>query len=129
VHGGDGADAQGVALAAPHGDALVERGALGGLQLGRAEEVGDLARHVEDDRQLRGRDARVAGRVLGQEIGDSGADRAAADAVVAREGGDGPALQPPTCAGRRRPAPGDEHGVPGISRWWRMGRHLANGGE
>ena len=37
---GHGGDAQGVALAAPYGDALVERGALGGFQVGRAEEVG-----------------------------------------------------------------------------------------
>ncbi|MET7620551.1 hypothetical protein [Streptomyces sp. NPDC005408] len=43
---GGGTDAQGVALAAPYGLALVERGALGGLQVGRAEEVRDLARHV-----------------------------------------------------------------------------------
>lgn len=57
---GDGGDAQGVALAAPYGHALVECGALGGLQLGAAEEVGDLARHVENDRQFRSRDARAA---------------------------------------------------------------------
>lgn len=37
-----GADPQGVALAAPYGHALVERGPLGGLQLGGAEEVRDL---------------------------------------------------------------------------------------
>lgn len=43
MHGRDGADAQGVAPAAPYGHPLVERGALGGLQLGGAEEVGDLA--------------------------------------------------------------------------------------
>jgi hypothetical protein len=48
-----GADPQGVALAAPYGHALVERGPLGGLQLGGAEEVRDLARHIEDDRQSR----------------------------------------------------------------------------
>ncbi|MCG7207364.1 hypothetical protein [Streptomyces arenae] len=46
MYGGDGADAQGVALAASYGHALVERGPLGGLQFGRSEEVGDLARHV-----------------------------------------------------------------------------------
>ncbi|MEU1788027.1 hypothetical protein ABZ553_19475 [Streptomyces sparsogenes] len=68
---GLGADAQGVALAAPYGDALVERGALGGVRLGGAEEVGDLARHVEGDRQLRGRDVVVVGDgVLGHEVGD-----------------------------------------------------------
>ncbi|MFE1234011.1 hypothetical protein [Streptomyces sp. NPDC058745] len=41
-----GGDAQGVALAAPYGHALVERGPLGIVQLCGAEEVGDLARHV-----------------------------------------------------------------------------------
>ncbi|GGZ28866.1 hypothetical protein GCM10010365_56310 [Streptomyces poonensis] len=51
----DGGDAQGVTLAAPYGDALVECGALGGLRFGGAEEVGDLARHVEGDRRFRGR--------------------------------------------------------------------------
>lgn len=50
VHSGDGADAQGVALAAPYGHPLVERGPLDGLQLGGAEVVGDRARHVERDR-------------------------------------------------------------------------------
>ncbi|MFF4095857.1 hypothetical protein ACFYYY_18825 [Streptomyces sp. NPDC001834] len=50
LHGGDGADAECVALAAPYGHALVERCPLGGLQFGRAQEVGDLARHVEGDR-------------------------------------------------------------------------------
>ncbi|MFC8536677.1 hypothetical protein ACFUJY_22435 [Streptomyces sp. NPDC057249] len=35
--GGDGDDAQGVALAAPYGHTLVERGALGGLRCGRAQ--------------------------------------------------------------------------------------------
>lgn len=54
VHGGDGADAQGVALAAPYGHPLVERGPLGGVQFGSAEEVRDLAGHVEGDRQLWG---------------------------------------------------------------------------
>ncbi|WP_176742732.1 hypothetical protein [Streptomyces agglomeratus] len=56
VHGEDGTDAQGVSLAAPYGHPLVERGALSGLQVGRAEEVGDLAGHVEGDRQLPRRD-------------------------------------------------------------------------
>ncbi|MFJ8097470.1 hypothetical protein [Streptomyces griseofuscus] len=42
MHGGNGANAQGVALAAPYGRPLVERGPLGGLQLGGAEVVGDL---------------------------------------------------------------------------------------
>ncbi|WP_405846195.1 hypothetical protein OG211_00340 [Streptomyces niveus] len=58
MDGRGGADAQGVALAAPYGDPLVERGPLGGFQVGRVEEVGDLAGHVDGDRQLRG------GRVL-----------------------------------------------------------------
>ncbi|MYQ40714.1 MULTISPECIES: hypothetical protein [unclassified Streptomyces] len=49
-----GGDAQGVALAAPRDHPLVERGPLGGVQFGGAEEVDDLARHVERDRQLRG---------------------------------------------------------------------------
>jgi hypothetical protein len=46
VHGGDGADAQGVALATPYGHPLVERGPLGGVQSGGAEEVGDGAQSV-----------------------------------------------------------------------------------
>ncbi|QUH02859.1 hypothetical protein HUO13_20415 [Saccharopolyspora erythraea] len=50
VHGRDGGDAQGVALAAPNGRPLAERGPLCGLQVGGTEEVGDLARHVEGDR-------------------------------------------------------------------------------
>jgi hypothetical protein len=53
VDRGHGADAERVTLAAPYGHALVERGPLGGLQLGRTQEVGDLARHVEGDRQFR----------------------------------------------------------------------------
>ncbi|WP_432066581.1 hypothetical protein [Streptomyces sp. C10-9-1] len=77
---GGGADAQAVALAAAYGHPLVERGPLGGLQLGGAEEAGDLARHVQDDRQL-GR--RGDGGALRQEGGDGGTDGAAADAVVA----------------------------------------------
>lgn len=37
MYGGDGGDAQGVALSAPYGHALVERGPLGGgLLVGRA---------------------------------------------------------------------------------------------
>ncbi|GGU13054.1 hypothetical protein [Streptomyces lateritius] len=52
--GRDGGDAQGVALAAPYGHPLVERRPLGRLQFGGAEEVGDLARHVEGNRQLWG---------------------------------------------------------------------------
>ncbi|MFD3959922.1 MULTISPECIES: hypothetical protein [Streptomyces] len=52
--GGDSGDAQGVALATPYGGPLVERVPLGGLQLGGTEEVGDLAGHVESDRQLGG---------------------------------------------------------------------------
>ncbi|MEW2498682.1 hypothetical protein AB0942_34950 [Streptomyces nodosus] len=73
MYGRDGADAQGVALAAPYGRPLVERGALGGVQLGGAEVVGDLARHVEGDRQLRGGRALLGG-VVGQEVGDGRAD-------------------------------------------------------
>ncbi|MFI6093168.1 hypothetical protein [Streptomyces sp. NPDC051218] len=46
---GHGGDAKGVALAAPYGHPLFERDALNGLQFGSAEEVGDRARHVEDD--------------------------------------------------------------------------------
>ncbi|WP_037676705.1 hypothetical protein [Streptomyces griseus] len=66
VYRRDGADTQGVAPAAPYGHPVVERGPLGGLQLGGAEEVGDLAGHVEGDRQLRWRGVLVAGRgVLG----------------------------------------------------------------
>jgi hypothetical protein len=87
---GRGGDAQGVAVAASYGHPLGERGALGGLQVGRAKQVGDLARHVEDDRQLRGWGARVGDRVLGQEVGD--VDGAAAYVVVAGEGGDGSAF-------------------------------------
>ncbi len=94
MHRGDGADTQGVALAAPYSHAVVERGPLGGLQLGRAEEVGDLARHVGGDRQFRRRGGLAGGGgVLGQEVGDGGADGAAADAVFAGQGGDGPAAQ------------------------------------
>lgn len=91
VDGPGGADAHGVALAAPYGHALVERRPLGGLQPGGAEEVGDLARHVEGDRQLRRRSVLLGGGVVGQEAGDG----AAADAVVAGEGGDGAAFSPP----------------------------------
>jgi hypothetical protein len=59
-----------------------------------AEEVGDLARHVENDRQLRGQDVReIGGRVLGQQVGDGGSDGAAADVGVAGEGGDGATFQ------------------------------------
>jgi hypothetical protein len=92
VHGQDGGDAQGVALAAPYGHPLVERRPLGGLQLGGAEEVGNLARHVKGHRQRRG-GGLLDGDVVGHEVGDSGTDRTAADAVVPGEGGDGPAFQ------------------------------------
>ncbi|OKK14789.1 hypothetical protein AMK16_30110 [Streptomyces sp. CB00455] len=68
---------------------LVERGTLGGLQLGGAEVVGDLARHVESDRQLRGGRVLLVGGVVGEEVGDGRADGAAADPVLAGEGGDG----------------------------------------
>ena len=61
---GDGGDAQGVTLASSYGEALVECGALGGLQFGGAEEVGDLARHVKGNRQFRGRGARIDGRAV-----------------------------------------------------------------
>ncbi|WP_340378022.1 hypothetical protein U5640_25280 [Streptomyces sp. SS7] len=102
---GRGGDAEGVARAASYGLAVVERCPLGGLQVGRAEEVGDLARHVEDDRQLRSRGVLVdVGGVLGQELGDGGTDGAAADVVVAGEAGDGPAAQV-RGASRRRPSP------------------------
>jgi hypothetical protein len=93
VHGGDGADAQGVALAAPYGRPLVERGPFGGLPLDGAEVVGDLARHVEGDRQLRGGRVLLAGGVVGQEVGDGRADGAAADPVLAGKGGDGAPFQ------------------------------------
>ncbi|MEV0692919.1 hypothetical protein [Streptomyces sp. NPDC050388] len=86
-------DAECVALAAPYGHALVERGPLGGLQSGRAQEVGDLARHVEGDRGLRCWGVLVIVGVLGHEVGDGGADGAAADVVVAGQAGDGLAAQ------------------------------------
>ncbi|MEU6104921.1 hypothetical protein [Streptomyces flaveolus] len=85
---GHGGDAQGVALAASHGCPLVERGPLGGLQISRVEEVSDLARHVEGDRQLRGGGILLAGGVVGHEVGDGRADRAAAGALVAGKGCD-----------------------------------------
>jgi hypothetical protein len=71
---------------------VVERGPLGVVQLGGAEEVGDLARHAEGDRQPRGRAVLVDGGVLRHEVGDGRADGAAADAVFASEGCDGAAL-------------------------------------
>ncbi|MFE9468265.1 hypothetical protein ACFYNW_32370 [Streptomyces virginiae] len=111
VHGENGTEAQGVALAAPYGDALVERGALVGLQVGRAEEVGHLARHVEDDRQLSGRCVRVGGRVLGQAICDGGRDGAAADVVVAGEGPRWSGLRGMQCARPRSSRPERPGGV------------------
>ncbi|MGW7822070.1 hypothetical protein ACWGLF_29020 [Streptomyces puniciscabiei] len=85
---------RGVPLAPPYGPALVERTVLGRLQFGRTEEVGDFARHVEDDRPLRGLcTLAVVGGVLGQEVGDGRADRPTADAVLAGEAGDGLAAQ------------------------------------
>lgn len=75
VHGGDGTDAQCVAVAASYGHPLVERIPLGGLQAGGADVVGELARHVEGDRQVRRRGVFLDGGVLGQEVGDGGADR------------------------------------------------------
>ncbi|MEU5940925.1 hypothetical protein ABZ807_17425 [Micromonospora sp. NPDC047548] len=69
---------------------MVERGPLVGLQLGGTEEVGNLARHVEGDRQLRGRGVLVVGGgVFGHEVGDRRADGAVADAVLAGQSGDG----------------------------------------
>ncbi len=85
VDGWGGADAQGVALTAPYGHALVERSPLGVVQLGGAEEVSDLARYIEHDRQFRGRGVWGGGPVLGQEVGDGGTDGAAAEVVVAGE--------------------------------------------
>ncbi|MFC9234973.1 transposase [Streptomyces decoyicus] len=69
------------------------RHSSGSRAVGRAEEVGDLARHVEDDRQLRSRGVLVDDGVLGQEVGDSGTDGAAADVVVAGQASDGLAAQ------------------------------------
>ena len=69
VNCGCGADAQGVALAAPYGHALVEGGPLDVVQFGGAEEVGDLARHVEGDWQFRRREVLLDGDVVGQEVG------------------------------------------------------------
>lgn len=83
MHGGHGADAHGVALATSYGHPLVERIPLGGVQFGGAEEIGDLARHVEGGRELRRRGVLLDGGVVGQEVGDGRTDRAAADAVVA----------------------------------------------
>ncbi|MFD4261600.1 hypothetical protein ACFWR9_29240 [Streptomyces sp. NPDC058534] len=83
-----------MALAAPYDHALVERGPLGGLYVGGAQEFGDINRHVEGDRQFRGRGVLAAsGGVLGHEVGDGGTDGAAADTVFASQDSDGPALQ------------------------------------
>ena len=54
------------------------------FQFGGTQEVGDLPRHVEGDRHLRGGGVLLDGGVVGQEVGDGREDRAAADAVVAR---------------------------------------------
>ncbi|MER5780752.1 hypothetical protein ABT104_03345 [Streptomyces mobaraensis] len=70
-----------------------ERGALGGLQVCGAEEVGDVASQVEGDRQLRGGRVLLDGGVVGHEVGDGRADGAAADAVVAGQGCDRATLQ------------------------------------
>ncbi|MFF7799174.1 hypothetical protein [Streptomyces olivaceus] len=93
VQGGGGGDAQGVALAAPYGRPLIERSPLDIVQLGGAEEVGDLARHVEGDRRFRGLNVLVGGRLLGQKVGDGRADGAATDTVLTGESGDGLAAQ------------------------------------
>lgn len=93
VHRGDGGHAQGVALTAPYGHPLVERGPLGGLRLGAAEAVGGLARHVERDRQLLGGRVLLGGGVVGHEVRDGGADGAAADPVLAGDRRDGAPLQ------------------------------------
>lgn len=100
VDRGRGGDAQRVALAAPYRHAVAERGPLGVVQLGGAEEVGDLAGHVEGDGQFRGRGAFVDCDVLGHEVGDGRANGAAADAVLAGQGGDGLAVE--VCRARRR---------------------------
>ncbi|WP_189307499.1 hypothetical protein [Streptomyces cinerochromogenes] len=73
VHGRNGGDAQGVALAAPYGRPLVERDPLGGLEFGGGEEVGDLARHVEGDQELHGRGVHRGGGVVAGEGGDRAA--------------------------------------------------------
>ncbi|CAM5254548.1 hypothetical protein SHIRM173S_05950 [Streptomyces hirsutus] len=80
---GGGADARGAARAVPYGHTLVERGPLDVVRFGRAEEVGDLARHAEGDRQLRDRGYFGVGSVLGHQLGDGRADGASSDAVLA----------------------------------------------
>ncbi|WP_171991050.1 hypothetical protein [Streptomyces sp. JHA26] len=87
--GRDGGDA----LTAPYGQPLVERSSPGRIQVTRVEEVGGLARHIEGARRLWGGGVLLGGSVSGHEVGNGRADRAAADAVVAGEGGDGPAFQ------------------------------------
>ncbi|MEV5358646.1 hypothetical protein [Streptomyces sp. NPDC052693] len=69
MHDRGGGDAQGVALPAPYGRPLVERGALGWLQFGGPEVVRNLARHAEGDRQLRGRRVFLAAGVLVVSLG------------------------------------------------------------
>lgn len=84
----------GIALAAAYGHAVVECGPLRVVQLGGAEEVVDLAGHVERVRQFRGRTVLTVGRgALGHEAGDGGPDGAAADAVLTGEGGGGASLK------------------------------------
>ncbi|MFE2441839.1 hypothetical protein ACWDHW_34380 [Streptomyces melanosporofaciens] len=67
------------------------------------EEVGDLARHIEGDRQLRGQSVLMVGGVLGQEVGDGRADGAPADVVLAGQAGGGPAA--PSSTSRMCPVP------------------------
>ncbi|MGW8635075.1 hypothetical protein [Streptomyces sp. NPDC055793] len=72
---------------------MIEHSPLDIVQLGGAEEVGDLARHVEGDRRFRGLNVLVGGRLLGQKVGHGRADGAATDTVLMGESGDGLAAQ------------------------------------
>ncbi|MEV7090740.1 hypothetical protein AB0O07_33595 [Streptomyces sp. NPDC093085] len=77
---------RGVGLAAPYGHPLVERGLLGGVQLGGAKEIGDLAGQIEGDRQRRRGGILLNGGVVGQEVGDGGEVHGGERAVVAAQG-------------------------------------------